>query len=206
MSMYPFNPNKVGQFQQTDAPGMLIVRCHPAHYHILAPLAGVDDHYIAAAEMRVGAYALATASPGDGTARSVVATRTAVDTADTGGTLTITGTDLAGNVITEAIAVGADGVAVATTRAFATVTSIVGAGWVIDGAEGTKDTIDVGFGDLIGLPDLLPHNTVMMAALNNVREAVAPAVTFSPTVLALNTVTLASPLVDGQPVDIYYVV
>ena len=205
MSMYPFAPGKVGPNQQSDA-GILIDRCHPAHYRIVSGLAAVANHYVVSVDMKVGAYALANTSPGDGAAHSVVATRTAVDTADTAGTLTITGTDLAGNTITETINVGADGVAVATTRAFATVTSIVGAGWVIDAVEGNEDKIVVGFGDLLGLPDLLPHNTVMMAALNNVREPVAPAVTVSTTVLALNTVDLNSALVDAQPVDIYYVV
>lgn len=206
MSRYPFDPNKTGQMQQTDTPGFLIDRCHPAHYRIASGLAAVANHYVVSVDMQNGAYTLANTAPGDGAAHSVVATRTAVDTADTGGTLKIDGTDLAGNVITETINVGADGIAVATTRAFATVTAITGAGWVIDGVEGNEDKLIVGFGNLLGLPDLLPHNTVMMAALNDVREAVAPAVTCSATVLALNTVTLATPLVDGQPVDVYYVV
>lgn len=205
MGFYPFNPNLVGDRQQTDA-GLLIDRCHLAHYQVASPLAAVANHYVASVDMKVGAYPLANNSPGDGSARSVVATRTVVDTADTAGTLVITGTDLSGAVITETISVGATGVAVATARAFATVTSIVGAGWVIDAAEGSEDKIVVGFGNLVGLPDLLPHNTVLAACLNNVREAVAPAVTCSTTVLALNTVTLTSALVNAQPVDIYYIV
>lgn len=205
MSMYPFNPNGVGENQQSDA-GVLIDRCHPAHYRVTSPLAAVANHYVVSVDMKVGAYALANDRPGDGSARSVVATRTVVDTADTPGTLVITGTDLSGEVITETINVGATATPVATARAFATVTSIVGAGWVIDAVEGSKDKIVVGFGDLVGLPDLLPHNTVLAACLNNVREAVAPTVTCSTTVLALNTVTLATALVNAQPVDVYYVV
>lgn len=203
MSRYPFDPNKTGQMQQTDTPGFLIDRCHPAHYRIASGLAAVANHYVVSVDMQNGAYTLANTAPGDGAAHSVVATRTAVGGEDTGGTLAITGTDLAGNTIQETINVGATTVAVATTQAFATVTSIVGAGWTK--ADG-EDKLVVGFGNLLGLPDLLPHNTVMMAALNDVREAVAPAVTCSATVLALNTVTLATPLVDGQPVDVYYVV
>lgn len=204
MSFYPFNPNLVGAQQRSDA-GSLIDRSHLAHYQIASPLAGVADHFVASVNMAVGAYTLANASPGDGSARSVVAIRTVVGGADTPGTLVITGTDLAGDVITETINVGATGVAVPTTRAFATVTSIVGAGWVIDG-PGDEDTLVVGFGDLVGLPDLLSHNTVLLAALNNAREAVAPTVTVSATVLSLNTVTLNSALVDTQPVDVYYLV
>ena len=153
--------------------------------------------------MAVKTYTLANSTPGDGAAHSVVATRTVNGAADTAGTLAITGTDLSGATISETINVGANGVAVATTRAFATVTSIVGAGWVIADAA---DTIVVGFGDLLGLPDLLPHNTVLATALNNVREGTAPTVTASSSVLALNTVDLNSALVDGQPVDIYYIV
>jgi hypothetical protein len=203
MGFYPFNPNLVGDRQQTDA-GLLIDRCHLAHYRVASPLAAVANHYVVSGDMKVGAYALANDRPGDGSARSVVATRTVVDTADTAGTLVITGTDLAGNVITETINVGANGIAVPTARAFATVTSIVGAGWVIGGTD--EDTIVVGFGNLVGLPDLLPHNTVLAVCLNNVREAVAPTVTCSTTVLALNTVTLASALVNAQPIDVYYIV
>lgn len=202
MTMFPFNPNGVGASQQSDA-GILIDRAHLAHYRIASGLATVANRYVTSVAMAVKTYTLANTTPGDGAAHSVVATRTVNGGADTPGTLTITGTDLSGAAISETINVGANGVAVATTRAFATVTSIVGAGWVIADAA---DTIVVGFGDLLGLPDLLPHNTVLAAVLNNVREGTAPTVTASSTVLALNTVDLNSALVDGQPVDIYYIV
>lgn len=201
MGWYPFDPNRVGPSQQSDA-GVLIDRCHPAHYRIAAAAAAVANRYVTSTNMKVGAYTVANATPGDGAAHVVTATRTTVGAADTPGTLAITGTDLSGAVITETINVGANGVVVPTTRAFASVTSVVGAGWVI--GEG-NDTIVVGFGDALGLPDLLAHNTVMMAALNNVREAVAPTVTVSATVLSLNTVDLDSALA-GTAVDVYYVV
>lgn len=204
MSMYPFNPHKVCELQQSEA-GVLIDRCHLAHYHVPAASGAIADHYVAGAPMANGAYVLANTAPGDGTARKVVATRTVVGDPDTPGTLTIVGTDLAGSVITETINVGAHGVAVPTNQAFAAVTSITGAGWTVDAGGPEPDTIDIGFTDAVGLQDRLPHNTVMMVTVNDVREATAPAVTVSTTVLALNTVDPDTALA-GAPLDIYYVV
>lgn len=67
------------------------------------------------------------------------------------------------------------------------------------------DTVSIGWNDLLGLPYLLPHNTVLAAVLNNVRETTAPTVTVSATALENNTVKLHSALA-GQPVDIYLIV
>ncbi len=200
MSMYPFNPNKVGEQQQTDA-GVLIDRCHLAHYRVAAALAAVADHYVASVNMANGAYTLANTSPGDGTARNVTVTQTAVGAEDTNGKIVVTGTNLAGDVISEELVPNA-GATVAGTHAFATIISIVGEDWVI--AEG-NDTITVGFGDVVGLPDCLPHNTVLMAFENDALEAVAPTVTVDSATLDLNTVDLATAL-GGNPVDVYYLV
>jgi hypothetical protein len=86
------------------------------------------------------------------------------------------------------------------TQAFKTVVSVTGVGWITDG---TDDDLEVGFGELIGLPDYLLHDTVLFAIYNNVKEATAPTVTSSTTVLALNTVDLNSAL-NGSVVVIYY--
>jgi hypothetical protein len=204
MSMYPFNPNGVGAQQQSDS-GRLIDRCHPAHYRIASVQAADTNYLVESTNMQVGAYTLAHTTPSDGAAHNVTVTQTAADTEDTNGTIVVVGTDLAGNAITETLIPNA-GATVEGAKAFRTVTSVTGAGWVIDGVEGTNDTIVVGFGDILGLPDRLPHNTVMMACLNDVREAVAPTVVTSATALEDNTVDLNSALVDAQPVDIYYVV
>ena len=96
-------------------------------------------------------YALAHGDSGDSPAlaRNVTVKRAADGNSDTGGTIKVTGTSVHGDVITEDILVGADGVVVAGIKAFATVTLVEGVDWVIDG---NNDTVEVGFGGLIGLP------------------------------------------------------
>lgn len=64
------------------------------------------------------------------------------------------------------------------------------------------DIISIGWGDKLGLPFKLAHNTVQEAYLNHVREANAPGVTVSATALESNTIDLHSAL-DGSAVDVY---
>jgi hypothetical protein len=98
------------------------------------------DKIVASANMKVGAYTVA-ASPEYPTTLTVTAT--AGDTADTMGTVAIYGVGENDVLINETV-VPVAGSAVTTRKKFKTVTSVVGAGWVIDGAEGTNDTIKVG--------------------------------------------------------------
>ena len=72
--------------------------------------------------------------------------------------------------------------------------------------DGTGATTSIGWGDKLGLPYKLTHNTVLAAFLNNAREAVAPTVTVSPTAIEGNSVLLSSALADSQPVDVYLIV
>jgi len=67
------------------------------------------------------------------------------------------------------------------------------------------DKISVGFGDKIGLPYKLAHNTVWAAYLNNTKEANPPTVAVSATAIESNTVDLDSAL-NGTAVDIYLIV
>jgi hypothetical protein len=107
------------------------------------------DRYFASAAMHNGAYTLLNDGlPGDGNARNVTATQTANGTEDTNGTLLVTGLNVLGQEITETL-IPNDGATVAGTKAFASVSSIVGAGWV---TQAGADTITLGFGNLIGLP------------------------------------------------------
>ena len=114
------------------------------------------DNIVASTNAKVGAYTVADTTPDGTIPRNLTVTRTAVSTADTGGTVVIVGTDGADAALTETITVGADGVTVAGTKAFKTVTSVTGVGWVI--AAG-NDTITVGFGALVGLPVVLTAST-----------------------------------------------
>lgn len=207
MSFFPFNPNvPTARRMQSDVPDIYTHKVFGARYRLSAAEAAVADvdYFVTSVDMKVGAYTLAQNTMPGNCARNVTVTQTAVGTEDTNGTVVVNGTDLAGDAITETLTPNA-GATVAGAKAFRTVTSVTGADWVIDGVEATKDTVTVGFGDIIGLPDLLETNTVLLASLAGVKEAVAPAVTTSTTALEDNTVDLNSVL-NGSIVDIYYVV
>jgi hypothetical protein len=115
--------------------------------------------------------------------------------------VTVNGTNEAGEVIQEvlpAFTVDTAGT-VQGNKAFKTVTSVV-----IPAHDGLGATTAIGFGDKIGLPHELAHNTIQQAFLNNVEEVDAPTVTVHATNLEQNTVLLSSAL-NGSVVDLYYV-
>ena len=107
---------------------------------IAATTAAVTNRFVASTNMIVGAYTVANASPVWQGGCNITATITAVTGNDTAGTLTVVGTDLAGNAQTEVITLTA-GVGGTGTKVFRTVTSVTGAGWVINVGN---DTIVVG--------------------------------------------------------------
>jgi hypothetical protein len=204
MSLFPFNTNWRVRQAQTDALGVLTTLGSGVMYSPGSPALDDVDWFVTSADMKVGAYTLAKTAPDVG-ARNVTVTQTAVGTEDTNGTITVVGTDLAGNVISETITPNA-GATVVGAKAFATVTSVTGAGWVIDGVEATADKITVGFGALIGLPDKLTDTAqVLAASLANVKQATAPTVAVNATALESNTVDLDSAL-NGTAVKVYYIV
>lgn len=104
-----------------------------------------DNKIVTTTDMKVGAYTIA-AQPSAASLLSV--TITAVGTADTMGTITFVGTDVNGDALTEIVTPVVDST-VYTVDEFATVTSITGAGWIIDAVEGTEDTIIIGVADII---------------------------------------------------------
>lgn len=110
--------------------------------HLAAATSAVANQFVASANMKVGTYTLANAGamPTEG-ARHVTVTHTQVGgVTDTLGTITVTGTNLAGQTITEDIVPVSASVATGT-KWFASVTSVVGAGWVINTGN---DTLVVG--------------------------------------------------------------
>ena len=111
----------------------------------IQPAAADVDRFVTSVDMKVlTAYTVATpAMPEANTARHVTCTRTIAGNADTPGTLIITGTNLAGETLTETLTVGANGVLVEGTKWFCTVTGVQGAGWVTNQAA---DAITVGCG------------------------------------------------------------
>lgn len=172
-------------------------------YEAGQPVVADVARIVVSTDMIVGAYTVANASAAGGVALNVTVTNTVVDAADTMGTIDIVGTDIDDQVLLETIIPAADAT-VQGTQAFKTVTSVTGVDWVIDSVN-DEDQIEVGFGELIGLPDYMVHDRILFAMLNNVREATHPTVTSSTTVLALNTVDLNTAL-GGTVVVIYYLV
>ena len=117
--------------------------------------------------------------------------------------VTVHGVNVAGAAISEILpvfTVDTPGT-VQGNKIFAQVTRVQ-----IPAHDGTGATTSIGWGDKLGLPYKLTHNTVLAAFLNNAREAVAPTVTVSPTAIEGNSVLLSSALADSQPVDVYLIV
>ena len=170
-------------------------------YEAGQPVVGDVNRIVTSTIMLVGAYTIAAGTPAGGGAMNVTVTVTQDTEDDTEGTLDIVGTDIDDQVLLETLT-PLIGSTIQGTRAFKTVTSVTGVDWV---NGGTEDTIEVGFGELIGLPDYMVHDRVLFASFNNVREGTHPTVTSSTTVLALNTVDLNTAL-DGSVVVIYYLV
>lgn len=109
--------------------------------HLAAATTAVTNQFVTSTNMKVGAYTLANAGamPTEG-ARHVTVTHTTVTGADTLGTITVVGTDLAGATITETLTPTAGGTTTGTLW-FRTVTSVTGAGWAINTGN---DTVVVG--------------------------------------------------------------
>ena len=155
------------------------------------PLVADPDKVVVSVDMKVGAYTIA-AQPD--VPRNITVTSTAVGTADTMGTITVVGTDADGQPLTEVVA-PISGQLVAGAKAFKTVASVTGAGWVIDAVEGTKDTIIVGIGTALGMPIVLGAATEVRLGFVGVAPLV-PVVAAGGT-LAGSTVDLSAGTYNG---------
>lgn len=114
----------------------------------------------------------------------------------------VIGTNYKDEVITETLPVFTENSAttVLGSKAFKTVTSIT-----IPAHDGTGATTAIGYGDKLGLPYLLSHNTLLMTFLNNVLEGTAATIASSSTLIESNTIDLNSAL-NGTAVDAYLIV
>jgi len=171
-------------------------------YNLGAPALADDDLIVVSTNMKVGSYTV-TAQPG--IPRNITITVTAGATADTIGTVTITGTNYNDEEITETITPVA-GSAIAGTKAFKTVTTVVGSGWVIDAVEGTNDTIKVGTGNELGLPLVLDSATeIMLGILGTTITATNPTVS-NPANLEGTTIDMSSGTYNGTKEALVFVV
>ena len=108
--------------------------------YINASTAAVTNRFVASTNMANGTYTIANATPAFSGAVLLTLTHTTVAGADTLGTVTVVGTDLNGQAITEVLTPSA-GTTVTGTKFFRTVTSATQAGWVLNT---TADTIVIG--------------------------------------------------------------
>lgn len=200
---YPFNP-LLGQVMQTNVDGETLDRGFIAHFQVSAAnaVAADTDGVHAAVTDNSAEQTITTNITNPGVPRNVTATA--------GGTagdikaiqVVVTGTNYADEVITETLPVFTVDTAgsVVGSKAFKTITSIT-----IPAHDGNGATTAIGFGDKLGLPFLLSHNTVLAAYLGNTKEGTAPTVAVSASALESNTIDLNSAL-DGSIVDAYLIV
>ncbi len=172
-------------------------------YNLGAPALASVNSLVTSTNMIVGEYTIDGSQPD--VPRNVTVSATAGDTADTMGTITFVGTNYADEAITEEITPIA-GSTVAGTKAFKTITTITGAGWVIDGSESTNDTVIIGVGNEIGLPIALDSATeIMMGILGTAIVATNPTVG-TPATIEETTIDVSSGIYDGTKEILVFVV
>ena len=153
------------------------------------PILATADYVTVSANMKVGTYTIAHQPD---VPRNITVTHTTVAVgADVLGTITILGTDCNNKVISEVITPLAGAVATGL-RAFKTITSITGAGWVIAGGN---DTITIGVGAVLGLPFPI-SSTEFCYGVVGTANVVGTAV--SDVELSKNTVDLSAGTYDGS--------
>lgn len=196
--MYPYN-HKMGQKLQTDASGIASDRGIIAHFQVSAEnaVATSTDGILAATALTAEAQQITESITNPAVPRNVEIVGNALGIT---GNVVITGINYSGDEITETIALNGTTV-VEGNKAFRTITQIE---LPIETNSGT-DTVSVGFGEKLGLPYKLEHNTVLKTFLNNVLEVTAPTVTIDSASIENNTIKLNSAL-NGSNVDIYLIV
>jgi hypothetical protein len=202
---YPFNPG-LDQVMQSDVDGDNPDRAFIAHV--------VWDDPAAAAEDASGLGNVAT-SAGAATnvdvsgitqpdvPRNVVINPDGTTADVAAGNITVQGTDIEGNEISEDIAVVANQAhdTVSTgSKAFKTITAIT-----IPAQDGAAATFLFGYGDKLGLPFKRATLPCIAAYLNETLEATAPTIAADADNIEGNTIDLNSAL-DGNQVDAYLVV
>lgn len=171
-------------------------------YNLGAPVVADVDRIVTTTNMVNSTYTIA-AQPD--VPRNITVTATAVDTADTMGTITIDGTDYQDNVIQEVITPAA-GSTVAGALAFKTVTAVTGAGWAIDGVEASNDTITVGVGNELGLPLALDLTTEMMLGILGTAITAHNPTVGDPATISETTIDMSAGTYDGSKEALIFVV
>jgi len=192
---YPMNPN-LGQEMQTGVEGVKCDMGYIAHLQWTAAqaLAAVANGiHVAAATSGTLVTTIDTGFTQPVCPKNVTATA-----GGTGGDIKavqvkVYGLDYAGNAITEdlpAFTVDTPGV-VTGSKIFASITK-----YEVPAMDGAGVTVALGFGEKLGVPFLLPSNTVLLGSKGGTKEATPPTVTADATNLYGNSIDFNSAL-DG---------
>ena len=172
-------------------------------YNLGAPDLADDNLIVTTTNMKVGTYTVA-AQPD--IPRNITVTHAAGDTVDTLGTINIVGTDIDDAVLTETIT-PVNGTEAAGVKAFKSIVSVTGVGWVIDAAEGTNDTIIVGCGTELGLDKALNATTKVAMGVLGVTITVTNATVNSTTpTKAETTIDMSTQTYNGTKEALVFVV
>lgn len=211
--MYPYNPFK-GQKIQTNVKGLATDIGYIANLSWTALEAaaadtdGIFDGISAEDGTAEPAGKTVTATPADDEfiaqppcARNVTVTVAATSAGDVkAAAIVVTGTNLAGETITESFTPTADTPATLVgAKAFKTIASVA-----VPAQDGASVTVDVGFGQLIGLPYKLAKKRVLLTLNDGVVDT-APTLTISESALESNTVDFNGSL-DGSVMDMSIIV
>lgn len=189
----------LGQLIDTDVDKVSCDRSFLAHFQVAAAKATAASNISVHAAIALAADAkdVTTAITNPSVPRNIIVKGNAEGNA---GDVVITGTNYVDEAITETIALNGL-TAAAGAKAFKTVTKI---SLPAETHVGT-DTVSIGTGEILGLPYLLTHNTVLAAYLDNAKQGTAPTVAVSASAIESNTIDLDSAL-NSKIVDIYLIV
>lgn len=195
--LYAFK--RIGQRIATDVLRLSAPRKFIAHFQVLAADAVAKSNTAVHAAIALGAQvkSVTTAITNPKVPRNIIVKGNAAGIA---GDCAITGTNYADVIITETIALNG-ATAVEGAKAFKTVTKI---DLPVETNAGT-DTVSVGFGDKLGIPFKLTHNTVLSTHVDNTLEGTPATVTVDAAAIENNTLDPNTAL-SGKVVDAYIIV
>lgn len=203
--MYPYDFSK-GQLIATDCPDISTDRAFLAHLHwtaaeaAVADVDGAVDGEAASASTVVTVLAAAMLAQPPCPRNAVIEVKASTAGHVKAAAIRVNGLNMKGEAIYEELTPTVDTPAVLTgAKIFASFTSLV-----IPAQDGASVTIDLGWGELCGLPYLLTHDTVLKTFNDNVADT-APVVAHSATAIESNSIDFNGSL-DGSVMDVYLMV
>ena len=211
--MYPYNPFK-GQTIQTSVPGIVADQGYIANLSwtaletVAADTDGIFDGIVAGDGTAEPAGTAVTATPADDEfiaqppcARNVTVTVAATTPGHVkAAAIVVTGTNISGDVITESFTPTVDTPATLIgAKAFKSIASVA-----VPAQDGDSVTVDVGFGQLVGLPYKLAKKRVILTLNDGVVDT-APTLEISTSAIESNTVDFNGSL-DGSVMDMSIII